>query len=110
MVTGEVFDGIEPISIFHTLPVLTLSRAAARFCVPSPAHFITVPSRPRRMLREPISCMYTQGKFFKKVATFSAALATKTGEHGGVSKGGCPPFRAGFEGAQPLAAFQHFGG
>ena len=30
--------------------------------------------------------------------------------HGGISKGGCPPFGAGFEGAQPLATFRHFRG
>ena len=40
------------------------------------------------------------------MATFLAALAAKTVEHGGVSKGGCPPFGAGFEGAQPLATFR----
>ena len=39
-----------------------------------------------------------------------AALATKTVGHGGVSKGGVPPFGAGFEGAQPLATFRHFRG
>ena len=44
------------------------------------------------------------------MATLSAALATRTVGHGEVSKGGCPPFRAGFEGAQPLATFQHFRG
>ena len=36
----------------------------------------------------------------------AAALATKTAGHGGISKGGCPPFGAGFEGAQPLATFR----
>ena len=39
------------------------------------------------------------------MATLSAALAAKTVGHEGVSKGGCPPFGAGFEGAQPLATF-----
>ena len=44
------------------------------------------------------------------MATLSAALAAKTVEHGGVSKGGVSPFGAGFEGAQPLATFRHFRG
>ena len=48
--------------------------------------------------------------FPKKVATLSATLATKTVGTGGFLRGGCPPFGAGFEGAQPLATFRHFRG
>ena len=42
----------------------------------------------------------------KKWPLFRAHWPLKWWGTGGVSKGGCPPFGAGFEGAQPLATFR----
>ena len=44
------------------------------------------------------------------MATLLAALAAKTVGHGGVSKGGCPPLRAGFKGAQAPHHFSALSG
>ena len=49
-------------------------------------------------------------KVHEKVATFSAALAAKTVEHGGVSKGGgVPPLERGLKGHSPSPLFGTFG-